>query len=68
MFTGLSKLADKPFVLGFFLPALVGTLAFLFLNHDIGPLKTLLGDVAQEKVFSNTTAVAQNGGAHPRAR
>ncbi|AXV78798.1 MULTISPECIES: hypothetical protein [Ralstonia solanacearum species complex] len=57
MFTGLSKLVDKSFVLGFFLPALVGTLAFLLLNHDIGPLKTLLGDVAQEKVFSNLTVM-----------
>lgn len=44
-------------MLGFFLPALVGTLAFLLLNHDIGPLKTLLGDVAQEKVFSNLTVM-----------
>lgn len=57
MFTGLSRLADKSFVLGFFLPALVGTLAFLFLNRDIEPFKTLLGEAAENKAFSNLTVM-----------
>jgi hypothetical protein len=34
MFSGLSKLADKPFILGFFLPALVGLAAFICANQD----------------------------------
>lgn len=35
MFSGLSKLADKAFVLGFFLPALLGILGFMIANYDL---------------------------------
>ncbi|RKP46003.1 hypothetical protein [Trinickia fusca] len=57
MFSGLSKLADKSFVLGFFLPALVGTVVFLWLNRDIEPFKTLLTEAAEDKTFSNLTVM-----------
>jgi hypothetical protein len=35
MFSGLSKLLDKSFVLGFFLPALIATFGFAVANRDI---------------------------------
>lgn len=35
MFSGLSKLADKPFILGFFLPSLLGLMVLIFANRDI---------------------------------
>lgn len=35
MFSGLSKLLDKAFVLGFFLPALIAIFGFAFANRDI---------------------------------
>ncbi|SIN80692.1 hypothetical protein [Paraburkholderia phenazinium] len=34
MYSGLAKLLDKPFVMGFFLPSLLGILGFLFANSD----------------------------------
>jgi hypothetical protein len=57
MFSGLSKLADKSFVLGFFLPALVGVVAFIAMNRDIEPLAIVFRDSMQEKTFANLTVV-----------
>jgi hypothetical protein len=35
MITGLSKLLDKFFVLGFYLPSLLGICGFIIANEDI---------------------------------
>ncbi|WP_321935211.1 hypothetical protein [Paraburkholderia sp. J8-2] len=47
MFSGLSKLADKPFVMGFFLPSLLGLMAFIFANRDL-PLLCRWLEAAEE--------------------
>lgn len=39
MFSSLSKLADKSFILGFFLPALIGISGVVFANRDVKPFK-----------------------------
>lgn len=39
MFSSLSKLADKPFILGFYLPSLLGVMGFVFENRDVDPFK-----------------------------
>ncbi|MGN8108142.1 hypothetical protein ACTJLB_09140 [Paraburkholderia sp. 22098] len=57
MFSGLSKLADKSFILGFFLPALVGVFAFIALNEDVQPFKTLFLGSLQDKTFANLTVM-----------
>jgi hypothetical protein len=57
MFSGLSKLADKSFVLGFFLPALVGVIAFIGLNRDIRPFTDLLKTSQQAKAFADLTVM-----------
>ena len=57
MFSGLSKLADKSFVLGFFLPSLVGTLAFIVLNRDVEPFSKLLQESLQEKTLADLTVM-----------
>ncbi|WP_168787314.1 hypothetical protein [Paraburkholderia aromaticivorans] len=57
MFSGLSKLADKSFVLGFFLPALVGVIAFIGLNRDVQPFTQLFQTSLQDKTFANLTVM-----------
>ncbi|SDD96681.1 hypothetical protein [Paraburkholderia lycopersici] len=57
MFSGLSKLADKSFILGFFLPALVGVLAFVALNRDVGPFAKLFQGSMQDRTFANLTVM-----------
>jgi hypothetical protein len=57
MFTGLSKLADKSFVLGFFLPALIGTVAIIALNKDWEPASTLFKNWMNQQSFANLTVV-----------
>ena len=42
MLSTLPNLADRNFILGFFLPALLFVLAAAFLFSDLGPVKTLL--------------------------
>jgi hypothetical protein len=58
MFTGLSKLADRPFILGYFLPALLGILAFVIFNRDIPLLCSLLKLAIQgQKAFGDVLSV-----------
>lgn len=57
MFSGLSKLADKSFVLGFFLPALLGVVVIIALLHDLRPLSPIIGDVTKLQSFSDLTVV-----------
>jgi len=57
MFSGLSKLADKAFVLGFFLPALIGVVAFIALNQDVDPFTKLFQESQQDKTFANLTVM-----------
>jgi hypothetical protein len=55
MFNSLSKLADKSFVLGFFLPAFICTVAIVALTRDLPPLDAFLRDWTQQKTFANLT-------------
>lgn len=57
MFTSLSKLADKSFVLGFFLPALIGTVTIIVLNQDLEPDSTFFKDWTKQQNFANLTIV-----------
>ncbi|ADG20912.1 hypothetical protein BC1002_7168 (plasmid) [Paraburkholderia atlantica] len=53
MFSGMSKLADKSFVLGFFLPALIGTVVVIALNQDLEPRSPLFSDWMKQQSFAN---------------
>lgn len=57
MLSSVSKLADKAFVMGFFLPALLAVYAALKILH-CAPWFTALCDVKQENPFENLTYVA----------
>ncbi|GJH28793.1 hypothetical protein [Caballeronia novacaledonica] len=55
MFSGLSKLADKSFVLGFLLPALIGVISFLALNRDLKSFSALFKDTMHDKGIADVT-------------
>lgn len=57
MFSGLTKLADKAFILGFFLPALLGVLTFLRLHADIIPSGMRISLTSSDKTFGNLTVL-----------
>jgi len=58
MFSGLSKLADKAFILGFFFPALLGVSGLLFANRDIPLLGCwLTAALATKKDISEMVAL-----------
>jgi hypothetical protein len=53
MLSALPKLADRIFVIGFFLPALLFALALLALFSDVSPLQEVLSSVAEKKNLEN---------------
>ncbi|AQH02713.1 hypothetical protein A9R05_27745 [Burkholderia sp. KK1] len=55
MFSGLSKLADKSFVLGFFLPALIGTIVTIALIQGLRPYPLLTADWTKQQSIANLT-------------
>ncbi|USU18838.1 hypothetical protein [Paraburkholderia fungorum] len=58
MLSGLTKLLDKAFVLGFFLPSLLGILGFLYANRDVSAFCELLNRAtADSKELGNLVSV-----------
>jgi hypothetical protein len=55
MFGSLSKLAEKSFILGFFLPALIGTIGFVALNGDVPPFSKLLSATLEDDKVAKLT-------------
>lgn len=60
MFSSLPKLADKNFIIGFLLPALLAILAVLFLFNDTAPQGSLF-EVALKEATVTATLLAVSG-------
>ena len=58
MFGSLTKLADKAFVVGFLLPTLMATLAFLYLFNDVDPFREAYKTALSIKEFSELSVAA----------
>jgi hypothetical protein len=57
MFASISKLVDKPFVIGFIIPVLLGTFSILALERDLEPFKEIYKTVMGLKAFADLTVV-----------
>jgi hypothetical protein len=58
MFASLPKLADKNFVIGFLLPALLGSVAFVSLFRDQVMIKSVYIAIWNQNAFATLTVVA----------
>jgi hypothetical protein len=54
----LTKLADKAFVIGFLLPTLIATIAFLYLFNDVEPFHSAYNAALSIKGFTELTIAA----------
>jgi hypothetical protein len=55
MLASVSKLVDKPFVVGFIIPVLLGVFAILALIRDLKPFKEIYNSVIELKGFTELT-------------
>ena len=55
MLASVSKLVDKPFIVGFILPVLLGAFALLALMRDLEPFRATYASILQPKGFTELT-------------
>jgi hypothetical protein len=55
MFSTLPKLVDKPFVIGFIIPVLIGVLAIVGLLRDIAPFSSVYSSLLDTDSFAKLT-------------